>query len=214
VSSDFSREITSTALWLRENYDLDITCVRLVPYRHHDALVLDVQQIIPLPEAAAYRIEQEHKQREAARSRTGDRRDLTKYVLIVDDTPSPVLNKRQVVRTAVQELLDRGVPFDEVREAVGPGRWRPVRHADGTDLQTAFTEQHPDLQRPGRWWLDKPVGGQDGITWVMLKVGGTDTERLLQVLTDLATRRLGRPLLRWQALPDQTAVTSDSQMGN
>jgi hypothetical protein len=45
----------------------------------------------------------------------------------------------------------------------------------------------------------------------MLKVGGTDTERLIQVLTDLAARRLGRPLLRWEALPDQTAVTCDSQ---
>ena len=134
-------------------------------------------------------------------------------MLVVDGTPSRVLNKRQVVRTAVQELLDRGVPFDEVREAVGPGRWRPVRDTAGTDLQTAFAEQHPDLQRPGRWWLDKPVSAEDGITWIMLKVGGTDTERLLQVLTDLATRRLGRPLLRWQALPDQTAAASDSQTG-
>lgn len=214
VSSDFSREITSTALWLRENYDLDITCVRLVPYRHHDALVLDVQQIIPLPEAAAYRIEQEHKQREAARSRTGDRRDLTKYMLVVDDTPSSVLNKRQAVRTAVQELLNRGVPFDEVREAVGPGRWRPVRHTDGADLRTAFVQQHPDLQRPGRWWLDKAVHADEDLSWVMLKVGGTDTERLLQVLTDLATRRLGRPLLRWQALPDQTSITSDSPISD
>jgi hypothetical protein len=114
VSSDFSREITTTALWLRENYDLDITCVCLVPYRHQSSLVLHVQQIIPLPEAAAYRIEQERKQREAARSRTGDQRDLTKYVLIVDDAPTPVLNKRQAVRTAVQELLKHGVPFEDV----------------------------------------------------------------------------------------------------
>jgi hypothetical protein len=48
----------------------------------------------------------------------------------------------------------------------------------------------------------------------MLKVGGTDTERLLQVLTDLATRSLGRPMLRWQALPDQTAITSDSPISD
>jgi hypothetical protein len=214
VSSDFSREITSTALWLRENYDLDITCVRLIPYRHHDAPVLDVQQIIPPPEAAAYRIEQEHKQREAARSRSGDRRDLTKYMLVVDDTPSPVLNKRRAVRTAVQELLNRGVPFEDIREAVGPGRWRPVRHTEGADLRTAFVEQHPDLQRPGRWWLDQPVRVDGDTSWVMLKVGGTDTERLLQVLTDLATRRLGRHLLRWQALPDQTEITSDGPISD
>jgi hypothetical protein len=173
--------------------------------------VLDVQQIIPLPEAAAYRIEQEHKQREVARSRTGDRRDLTKYVLVVDDTPSAVLNKRQVVRTAVQELLDRGVPFDEVREAVGAGALassptdRPCGPANS--LRTAAS------RRPATRRL---VAGQTGIrsgrtAWIMLKVGGTDTERLIQVLTDLAARRLGRPLLRWEALPDQTAVTCDSQ---
>ena len=135
-------------------------------------------------------------------------------MLVIDDTPSPVLNKRQAVRPAVQELLNRGVPFDEVREAVGPGRWPPVRHTDGANLRTAFVQQHPDLQRPGRWWLDKPVRADDDTSWVMLKVGGTDTERLLQVLTDLATRRLGRPLLRWQAIPDQTLITSASPIGD
>jgi hypothetical protein len=204
VSSDFSREITSTALWLRENYNVDITCVRLVPYRHQESLVLDVQQIIPLPEAAAYRIEQERKQREAAISRASDQRDLTKYVLTFDDTPTSVLNKRQAVRTAVEVLLASGIPFDEVRDAVGPGRWRPVHHAEGVDLREAFAEQHPDLQRPGRWWLDKPFK-DDGVTWVMLKVGGTDTEGLLEVLANLARLKLGRTMLRWEALPDQAA---------
>ena len=172
---------------------------------------MDVQQIIPLPEAAAYRIEQERKQREAAHSRSGDRRDLTKYVLIIDDAPGPVLNKRQVVRTAAEALLEHGVPFDEIRDAVGPGRWRPVRQAGGLDLPTAFAEQHQDLQRPGRWWLDKPFISEDGITWVMLKVGGTDTEGLLAVLADLATRRLGHPLLRWEALPARGALASDDE---
>lgn len=45
----------------------------------------------------------------------------------------------------------------------------------------------------------------------MLKVGGTHTEGLLEVLTDLAKRKLGRPLLRWQALPDQTSLAGDDE---
>lgn len=68
---DFSRGITSTGLWLRENHNVDATCVRLVPYRHGGSFVLDGQQIIPLPEAAAYRTEQERKQRAIVARRGG-----------------------------------------------------------------------------------------------------------------------------------------------
>src|SRR5450755_3958701 len=42
ASGDFSPEITSTVLWLNER-DLDITCVRLRPYRLADQLLLDVE---------------------------------------------------------------------------------------------------------------------------------------------------------------------------
>jgi hypothetical protein len=51
VSAGFDSQITTTVLWLNELYGLDITCFRLTPYRIDDRLLLDVQQVIPLPEA-------------------------------------------------------------------------------------------------------------------------------------------------------------------
>jgi hypothetical protein len=44
-------------LWLMELHGLDIRCVRLTPCRVGDRLLLDVQQVIPLPEASELTIQ-------------------------------------------------------------------------------------------------------------------------------------------------------------
>lgn len=67
VSADFSKEITTTALWLNQR-GIDIRCVRLKPYEMDLRVVLDVQQLIPLPEAQDYIIQVGIKQREALAS--------------------------------------------------------------------------------------------------------------------------------------------------
>ncbi|MYB42591.1 MAG: DUF91 domain-containing protein [Chloroflexi bacterium] len=53
AARDFSQELTTSVLWLNDA-GLDISCVRLLPYRVGDDLVLDVTQVIPLPEAKDY----------------------------------------------------------------------------------------------------------------------------------------------------------------
>ncbi len=55
VSADFSKEVTSAVLWLNER-QLDIRCVRMRPYKDAADILVDVQQVIPLPEAADYQI--------------------------------------------------------------------------------------------------------------------------------------------------------------
>lgn len=66
IASDFSKEITTSVMWLN-TFGLDITCIRLRPFRIDDHLLIDLQQIIPLPEAAEYetklRAQKEEKQR-------------------------------------------------------------------------------------------------------------------------------------------------------
>jgi hypothetical protein len=47
VSAEFSKEITTSVLWLND-HDIDIRCVRLRPYTLDSRIVLDVQQIIPV----------------------------------------------------------------------------------------------------------------------------------------------------------------------
>jgi len=64
VSADFSKEITTAVLWLNER-DLDIRCVRIQPYLANNEIILDVQQVVPLPEAEEYRIQLKQKEQAA-----------------------------------------------------------------------------------------------------------------------------------------------------
>jgi hypothetical protein len=71
VSADFSTELTTAVLWLNE-HDLDITCLRLRPYRLGNDVLIDATQIIPLPEAADYAVKvraQEHEKRKVLGNR-------------------------------------------------------------------------------------------------------------------------------------------------
>lgn len=69
VSGNFSPEITTAVIWLNKR-DLDITCVRLQPYRLGDAVLIDVAQIIPLPEAADYEVKAKEQLHEVRKVKT------------------------------------------------------------------------------------------------------------------------------------------------
>lgn len=74
ASSNFSKEITMAVLWLND-HDLDIQCIRLKPYRLLDKILLDVQQIIPLPEAAEFQTQIRAKEN-AERVQKAERYDI------------------------------------------------------------------------------------------------------------------------------------------
>jgi hypothetical protein len=53
ASANFSSELTTSVLWLNKR-GLDVRCVRMQPHKSAGQIVLDVAQIIPLPEASEY----------------------------------------------------------------------------------------------------------------------------------------------------------------
>jgi hypothetical protein len=54
AAADFSKELTTCVMWLIER-GINVRCVRMKPYRMSDGTVLlDVQQLIPLPEATEF----------------------------------------------------------------------------------------------------------------------------------------------------------------
>jgi hypothetical protein len=55
VSANYSTELTTAVLWLNR-HDLDITCIRLRPYKMGGEILIDATQIIPLPESADYEV--------------------------------------------------------------------------------------------------------------------------------------------------------------
>ena len=73
VAADFAKELTTAVLWLNE-WELDIRCVRVKPYADGDSVILEVQQVVPLPEAAEYQValrEEAQERRAAAREGRG-----------------------------------------------------------------------------------------------------------------------------------------------
>lgn len=63
VSANFSTELTTAVLWLNRQ-DLDITCIRLRPYRSGVEVLIDITQIIPLPESADYEVKVRAQEKE------------------------------------------------------------------------------------------------------------------------------------------------------
>jgi hypothetical protein len=74
VSGDFSSELATSVMWLNK-HDLDVTCIRLKPYKVRDQIVLDVTQLIPLPEAADYEVKVRAQAQETRKVRTA-RQDI------------------------------------------------------------------------------------------------------------------------------------------
>jgi hypothetical protein len=63
VAGNFSTELTTAVLWLNR-HDLDITCIRLRPYRIGPDVFVDATQIIPLPESAQYEVKVRAQEKE------------------------------------------------------------------------------------------------------------------------------------------------------
>ena len=68
AAADFSRELTTSVLWLNE-HELDVRCVRLRPHADGKRVILDIQQVIPLPEASEYLVGVREKATEVREAR-------------------------------------------------------------------------------------------------------------------------------------------------
>ena len=69
VSGNFSPELTTAVIWLNKR-SIDITCIRFQPYKLGETLLIDVAQIIPLPEAADYEVKVREQEQEARKVKT------------------------------------------------------------------------------------------------------------------------------------------------
>jgi hypothetical protein len=68
VAADFGKELTTAVLWLRDR-EIDICCIRFRPYLDNSTVMVDVQQIIPLPEAHDYQVHLREKEQQGRRQR-------------------------------------------------------------------------------------------------------------------------------------------------
>ncbi len=186
VAGGFDPQITTTVLWLNDIYGLDITCVRLTPYRVDDRLLLDVQQVIPLPEAEELMV-QLRRRESAARAATGGGADWTPYVIKTPAGDTEPLRKRRAVLAMVRALHQAGVRATDIEEAIPGSRFLSVDGIlIGPDLVDAFVEEYPRARgNERRWFLDEPIHDDDR-TWVLSRMWGTNTLPTLDALIGLA----------------------------
>lgn len=92
---------------MNEIYALDIRCVKLTPYKVDDTVVLDVQSVIPLPEAEDYLIHL--KRRQIAARAAMATSNMSHYVITTPDGDVGPLNKRRAVLEMVKRLVGAGV---------------------------------------------------------------------------------------------------------
>jgi hypothetical protein len=119
ASAEFSKELTTAVMWLND-HGLDIRCVRLKPYMDGDRTLLDVQTVIPLPEAESYQVQIREKQQRERESRRLSR-DFTRYDITVDGTLYENLPKRWAMYHVVRHLIGRGATPQEINETIS---WR------------------------------------------------------------------------------------------
>ncbi len=190
ASAQFSRELTSAVMWLNDR-GLDIRCVRLIPYADGERVLLDVQQVIPLPEAEAYQVrvrEKSRKEREARQSN----RDLTKYMVTLDGETLGPLPKRETVFRVVRHLCDRGVTPDEICSNASFRKKNSFRSMSGAfaseeDFVRAVTAERAQMGRrfdPRRWYTgDDERIESNGCTYALSNQwGGRAIEWVEEVL--------------------------------
>lgn len=174
AAADFSREITTTVLWLN-NQGLDVTCVRLQPLRVGDHFVIDVQQVLPLPEAQAYQVairDKANLQEQADASG----RDFTKYEVTTSFGTSSGLPKRRFLFEVVREAVKRDIAPEKINEAVPWRRTTMFLKAPGSLTGGELMAQFSDKD-PGRYFSDdEEVFHVNGTTYAMSNQWGSSTE--------------------------------------
>jgi len=63
VANHYRKEVTSTVLWLL-SHDINIKCFRATPYKMDSEVLLQIEQIIPLPETQQFMIDAKEKEKE------------------------------------------------------------------------------------------------------------------------------------------------------
>lgn len=122
ASAEFSKELTGSVMWLNE-FGLNIRCVRMHPYNDNGETILDIQTVIPIPEATDYQVRiQEKKAKERASRRSN--RDLTKFDVSIAGKNFEALSKRWLVFHVISGIIGSGGSPEKILEAFS---WRRNR---------------------------------------------------------------------------------------
>ncbi|MES2832905.1 MAG: hypothetical protein V4695_13050 [Pseudomonadota bacterium] len=197
ASADFSKEITSAVLWLNAQ-GLDIMCFRMRPYAFQGHVLLDVQQVIPLPEAAAFQVAIREKSLVQAAVEAGSR-DFTRYLVRTSHgVAGSNLPKRQFIYQVVKEAIRLGLKPQAIAAAVS---WRESvmfisASGDLSSNQLMNVVPGKDIRR--FFGKDDEVFRVDGNTYAMTNQWGLRTEEAVKNILALLPENHG---ITYEAIP-------------
>lgn len=190
ASADFSKELTTTVLWLNER-DLDVRCVRIKPYSDGARVFIDVQQVIPLPEAGEYVVQLREKERSERRAIESGR-DYTRYDVTVEGVRHASQPKRRAIHLVVSLLCSKGVTPEEIAGVVDWKGSRLWRSTDGPVSADEFDRRmRAEADGGGAAWDRSRWHVQDGSliqsrgkTWALTADWGSRTGEAIKALLD------------------------------
>jgi len=177
--------------WLR-NHTIDIRCVRLKPYRLDDRILVDVQQIIPPPDADKYVItlrDKVRKQREARASNA----DFTRFDVRIDNELNSSMGKAKAILLICKHLCARSINPEEISALLKEYKNRVWYWVDGAVDAAEFKLRADAKARaigtrfdPIRWFLDDGALCQaNGKTYAFSSQwGGDDWHRAMNALKE------------------------------
>lgn len=191
ASADFSKEITTSVLWLNDR-DLDISCVRLSLHKLNDQLVLSADQIIPLPEAESYQVEVRQKRREQRSSRN-NKKDRSLFSITYAGEPYQENFKKSdigyftVMLLKDKNLIDREI-FDFLREDTSCSFKLLKQTAEMTETEKRYSKyrftKDPEMIFDGEGYYVARNWGVNNVQKLIDRMGAKFPELSYSMLND------------------------------
>ncbi|NSX53274.1 DUF4268 domain-containing protein [Parasulfitobacter algicola] len=156
IAANFRKEVTATVLWLRE-HGIDARCFRVTPYTFGDELFVDIQPVIPTPEAADFMIGMAEKETEA-RGAQGEQKNRHKL-------------RRDYWEMTLDALKEAG---DTLYQNISPGKDHWLSAGSGlrscpyalifakSEIRVEFTFGRADAVE-NKWLFDRLIEKKDEI---------------------------------------------------
>jgi len=145
VSAEFSKEVTSTAIWLRKK-QLDVRCVRIKPYKYEGHVLMDIQQIIPLPEEADYQVQLRKKEEEERQSKDARTRSSNFLFSMLGIKPGAILHHTHDSNATCEVFDDRLVKFR--------GEEKPMSLSKSAGIVLEEHNLNGNVAGPNYWTFD------------------------------------------------------------
>lgn len=186
ASGEFSMELTTSVLWLNEK-GLDIRCIRMKPYRNRGELLVNVEQIIPLPEAESFqvgtRVKRAKQNIDKISNRDTKRRDIT-----IEGQQHEAATKRLIAYLVVKAAIERGANIEEIRSMMPSTKWIVL---DGNldansviELMTKLKGERGIQFKPNKYYLeDEQIFHSNDKTYVFSNQWGKSTQGVVEALS-------------------------------